>query len=151
MKMTVYFDGTFWCALIEYSDTKQHYRAFRYVFGKEPKTADIITFIGKDLTIWMKRQEEISPATSILEIQSSSKKKNPKRMQRELNRAKKQPIVSTKAQLALQKTHDLVKQKRKTAKKKKQRALATYKYQLKQEKRHQKRKGIKPTKKLDPI
>nr|WP_277423805.1 DUF2992 family protein [Streptococcus hyointestinalis] len=100
-----------------------------------------MTFIGKDLTIWMKKQEEISPATSILKIQSSPKKKNPKRMQRELNRAKKQPIVLTKAQLALQKTHDLVKQKRKTAKKKKQRALTTYKYQLKQEKRHQKKKG----------
>lgn len=126
MKMTVYFDGTFWCALIEYSDTKQHYRAFRYVFGKEPKTSDIITFIGKDLTIWMKRQEEISPSTPTLEIQSSPKKQNPKRMQRELSRAKKQPIVSTKAQLALQKIHDLVKQKRKTAKKKKQRALSTY-------------------------
>ena len=43
--MTVYFDGAFWSALIEFTDSKKRYKAFRYVFGKEPKDNDILNFI----------------------------------------------------------------------------------------------------------
>jgi len=49
MKMTVYFDGAFWSALIEFTDSKKRYKAFRYVFGKEPKDNDILNFIDVSL------------------------------------------------------------------------------------------------------
>ena len=34
MKLTVYFDGTFWFALVEHVNRKGQYKVFRYPFGK---------------------------------------------------------------------------------------------------------------------
>ena len=55
MKMTVYFDGAFWSALIEFTDSKKRYKAFRYVFGQEPKDDDILNFIDVSLGKWLRR------------------------------------------------------------------------------------------------
>ena len=49
MKMTVYFDGTFWSALVEYTDSKGNFKAFRYVFGQEPKDEEILDFLKSSL------------------------------------------------------------------------------------------------------
>lgn len=109
MKMTVYFDGAFWAALIEYVDIKGQYKAFRYVFGKEPKDEDILTFIYRDLGKWQSRCAHIDTHIEAGSSALSPKKSNPKRIQREINRAKKKPITSTKAQMAMQEIHDSLK------------------------------------------
>ena len=48
MKLTIYFDGSFWCGLVE-AETDGHYQVIRYVFGAEPKDADVFAFIAKRL------------------------------------------------------------------------------------------------------
>lgn len=59
MKMTVYFDGAFWSALIEFTDSKKRYKAFRYVFGQEPKDDDILNFIDVSLGKWLRRYDKV--------------------------------------------------------------------------------------------
>jgi len=59
MKMTVYFDGAFWSALTEFTDSKKRYKAFRYVFGKEPKDDDILNFIDVSLGKWLRRYDKV--------------------------------------------------------------------------------------------
>ena len=48
MKLTIYFDGSFWCGLVEVEDNG-HYQAIRHVFGPEPKDADVWEFVTKCL------------------------------------------------------------------------------------------------------
>ncbi len=62
-------------------------------------------------------------------------------MQRELNRAKRKPVISTKAQDAMKGLQERLKQERKTQCKEKRKAEKVFKYQQKQQKRHQKKKG----------
>ncbi|MGT2637249.1 YjdF family protein [Streptococcus ratti] len=141
MKMTVYFDGAFWAALVEYVDTKGQYKAFRYVFGKEPKDEDILTFIYRDLGKWQSRCAHIDTHIEAGSSALSPKKSNPKRIQREINRAKKKPITSTKAQMAMQEIHDSLKKERRSQNKQEREAAKELRYRQKQEKRRQKKKG----------
>ncbi len=101
MKMTVYFDGAFWSALIEFTDSKKRYKAFRYVFGKEPKDDDILNFIDVSLGKWLRRYDKVEVSSEFSAPAISQKKRNPKRVQRDINKAKCKPVVSTKAQLAM--------------------------------------------------
>ncbi|EJN94351.1 YjdF family protein [Streptococcus ratti] len=141
MKMTVYFDGAFWAALVEYVDIKGQYKAFRYVFGKEPKDEDILTFIYRDLGKWQSKYAHIDTHIEAGSLTLSPKKSNPKRMQREINRAKKKPITSTKAQMAMQEIHDSLKKERRSQNKQEREAAKELRYRQKQEKRRQKKKG----------
>ena len=82
MKMTVYFDGVFWSALVEYADEKG-YKAFRHIFGKEPKDEEILDFIYFSLGRMISRYEHLSGRQHLSE--TGSRKKNPKRLQREIS------------------------------------------------------------------
>ncbi|MGT2924503.1 YjdF family protein [Streptococcus caviae] len=141
MKMTVYFDGAFWAALVEYTDTKGRYKAFRYVFGKEPKDEDILAFIYGDLGKWQSRYAHIDTHIEADSSALSPKKSNPKRMQREINKAKRKPIASTKAQVAMQEIHDSLKKERRSQSRQEREAAKELRYRQKQEKRRQKKKG----------
>ena len=134
------FDGTFWFALVEHVNRKGQYKVFRYPFGKEPKDSDIWNFIAKKLPSLIKKYDHIKTSSHADSI-PQPKKMNPKRMQRVLNKSKKQSAVSTKAQAEMQKLHEALKKEKKSQSKEKRQALKQYKYQLKQEKRHQKRQG----------
>lgn len=127
MKMTVYFDGAFWSALIEFTDSKKRYKAFRYVFGKEPKDDDILNFIDVSLGKWLRRYDKVEVSSEFSAPAISQKKRNPKRVQRDINKAKCKPVVSTKAQKSKQKVKRELEKERK--------------YLLRQEKRHQKKRG----------
>ncbi len=81
MKLTIYFDGSFWCGLVE-AETDGHYQVIRYVFGAEPKDADVFTFIAKRLP------RLLDEAGTVAAEKKSEKKINPKRMQRLINREK---------------------------------------------------------------
>lgn len=141
MKMTVYFDGVFWSALVEFSDRKQRYKAFSYVFGKEPKDEDILNFIEHSLGKWLSRYEEIDTSSSFSAPAVSQKKKNPKRLQRELNKAKKKPVISSKAQVAMKEAQEQFKQRKKKLLKQERDVKKAERYQLKRAKTHQKKKG----------
>lgn len=138
MKMTVYFDGVYWVALIEYN-SNSGYKAFRHIFGKEPKDEEIFEFIRVDMNILIKKYDLAK--TSVILNKSEEHRINPKRMQREINKSKRKPIISTKAQLAMKEIHETLKHDRKVAKKLRRDEEKLYRYQLKQKKRYQKRKG----------
>lgn len=141
MKMTVYFDGAFWSALIEFMDSKKRYKAFRYVFGKEPKDDDILNFIDVSLGKWLCRYDKVEVSSEFSAPAISQKKRNPKRVQRDINKAKCKPVVSTKAQLAMQEMREEVKKAQKSKQKVKRELEKERKYLLRQEKRHQKKRG----------
>ncbi|TDE67559.1 DUF2992 family protein [Streptococcus sp. KCJ4932] len=141
MKMTVYFDGAFWSALIEFTDSKKHYKAFRYVFGKEPKDDDILNFIDVSLEKWLRRYDKVKVSSEFSAPAISQKKRNPKRVQRDINKAKCKPVVSTKAQLAMQEMHEQAKKMKQSDRKLRRELEKERKFTLKQEKRHQKKRG----------
>lgn len=142
MEMTVYFDGTFWAALLEWQSRGVYY-ACPYVFGKEPKDADIWDFIHRDLQGLVRKQERLLEQTSSSAIFPNEKRRktNPKRMQRDIAKARKKPVLSTKAQLEMQKAHELLKLERKKARKDKREKEKASQFAIRQEKRHQKHKG----------
>ena len=62
-------------------------------------------------------------------------------MQRDINKAKCKPVVSTKAQLAMQEMREEVKKAQESKQKVKRELEKERKYLLRQEKRHQKKRG----------
>ncbi|WP_271001893.1 DUF2992 family protein [Listeria seeligeri] len=49
MKLTIYFDGSYWCGLIEYEGVEGDYRACKYLFGAEPKASEVEAFIANQM------------------------------------------------------------------------------------------------------
>lgn len=139
MKFTVYFDGAFWVGLIEYYEDSG-FKVFQYPFGKEPNEEDILKFIDHQLIILMNKYKNIE--TSIDNVKKHSKKKvNPKRMQREISKAKKKPVLSTKSQEAMKEIQQDMKLERKKRRKEYYKELKEKKFRLKQKKRREKKKG----------
>lgn len=79
MKLTIYFDGSFWCGLVE-AESDGHYQVIRYVFGAEPKDADVLEFIANCLPRLLEQSGTVAAE------RKSEKKMNPKRIQRLINR-----------------------------------------------------------------
>ncbi|MBS7576111.1 MULTISPECIES: YjdF family protein [unclassified Enterococcus] len=141
MKLTVFFDGSFWYGLIEYSDFQNNYRAIKYLFGKEPKDVEIIDFIDNHLLSLIAKNDKLKLSNNCVKKQQSIKKLNPKRMRREINRAKKRPVLSTKSQLAISESrssNQLIKHHNSKLEKA---ASKQRKFEIKQEKKYQKHKG----------
>ena len=134
MKLTIYFDGSFWCGLVE-NETDGHYQAIRYVFGPEPKDADVLAFIFEQLPQLLER------SGSVAAEKKSNKKQNPKRLQRLINRKKRKPVVSTKAQRTMSELRDQTKFENKANKRQKKAALINERFQKRQEKKREKHKG----------
>lgn len=143
MKLTVYFDGSFWYGLIEYHNIHGDYRACRHLFGKEPKDVEVMDFVARDLPKLISNNEPCLAKTkgdSSKEL-PAQKKLNPKRMQRAINKAKRKPAVSTKAQLAISAARSETKAAQKVLSKEKKEQMQAERFAQKQAKKLQKRKG----------
>ncbi|WP_413537275.1 YjdF family protein [Enterococcus malodoratus] len=134
MKLTIYFDGSFWCGLVE-AESDGHYQVIRYVFGAEPKDADVLEFIANCLPRLLEQSGTFAAE------RKSEKKMNPKRIQRLINREKRQPVVSTKAQLAINELREQAKMANKAQKRQKKADYAEARFQQKQAKKREKHKG----------
>ncbi|EOH75163.1 YjdF family protein [Enterococcus malodoratus] len=134
MKLTIYFDGSFWCGLVE-AESDGHYQVIRYVFGAEPKDADVLEFIANCLPRLLEQSGTVAAE------RKSEKKMNPKRIQRLINREKRQPVVSTKAQLAISELREQAKMANKAQKRQKKADYAEARFQQKQAKKREKHKG----------
>ncbi|MGO3604450.1 MAG: YjdF family protein [Enterococcus malodoratus] len=134
MKLTIYFDGSFWCGLVE-AESDGHYQVIRYVFGAEPKDADVLEFIANCLPRLLEQSGTVAAE------RKSEKKMNPKRIQRLINREKRQPVVSTKAQLAISELREQAKTASKVQKRQKKADYAEARFQQKQAKKREKHKG----------
>ena len=90
---------------------------------------------------WLRRYDKVEVSSEFSAPVISQKKRNPKRVQRDINKAKCKPVVSTKAQLAMQEMREEVKKAQKSKQKVKRELEKERKYLLRQEKRHQKKRG----------
>jgi hypothetical protein len=95
MKLTVYYDGQFWVGVFEETDHGK-LRAYRYVFGPEPRDNDVLDLINRQM---LRLVGGVSRAIQTEE--EVLKKINPKRMARIAAAEMNQPGISTKAQQAL--------------------------------------------------
>ena len=95
MTLTIYHDGQYWVGIVEVVE-KGKLKAFRHVFGTEPKEEDILLFIHGRLSRLL--DESSQPGVGV-----AAKKRgpiNPKRLQRLAAKEMKKGI-STKAQEAM--------------------------------------------------
>ncbi|HCQ8729833.1 TPA: YjdF family protein [Enterococcus faecalis] len=141
MKLTIYFDGSYWCGLIEYEGVEGDYRACKYLFGAEPKASEVEAFIANQMDhVICLNDQKLKNSSNKISVKKE-KKKNPKKMQREINRQKKKPTLSTKAQQSMKEAQEQFKLiKRKNSKERKEQ-MKREQFLLKQKKKLQKKRG----------
>ncbi|WP_246092747.1 YjdF family protein [Terrilactibacillus laevilacticus] len=71
-------------------------KAYRYIFGKEPKDQDVLDFVNKRLLKLIDTHKQCG-----IPIEKRHKKKNSKKLQRKVAKELKKRSISTKAQEAL--------------------------------------------------
>ncbi|MCM3186017.1 YjdF family protein [Priestia megaterium] len=136
MSLTIYHDGQFWVGIIEVVEDGK-LRAFRYVFGAEPKDTEILDFIYYKLLNIINQSVH-----SGLDLKGKSDKKiNPKRLQRQVAKQVNKVGVSTKAQEAMKQEYEEKKKRKKKRAKQYREELKDQKYLMKKQKAKAKHKG----------
>ena len=140
MFLTIYFDGQFWIGLIECVDDTcpgaPRLRVAQHIFGSEPSDIEVLNFVQQQLL------DVVPRATAAVEVERSVKTiHNPKRAAREAAKVMRQPIVSTKAQQALQLQHEQNKQAHHARTKAEREAEEDHRREIKREKAKQRHRG----------
>lgn len=136
MSLTIYHDGQFWVGIIEVVEDGK-LRAFRYVFGAEPKDKEILDFIYYRLLDIINESVH-----SGLDVKGKSNKKiNPKRLQRQVAKQINKVGISTKAQEAMKQEYEEKKKSKKKRAKQYREELKEQKYLMKKQKAKAKHKG----------
>ncbi|KML31435.1 YjdF family protein [Priestia aryabhattai] len=136
MSLTIYHDGQFWVGIIEVVEDGK-LRAFRYVFGAEPKDTEILDFIYYRLLDIINQSVH-----SGLDVKRKSDKKiNPKRLQRQVAKERNKLGVSTKAEEAIKQEYEEKKKSKKKRAKQYREELKEQKYLMKKQKAKAKHKG----------
>lgn len=91
--LTVFFEGPFWVGVYE-REEGERYEACKITFGAEPRDCEVWDFL---LHSW--EDLVFSPPVDIREREE--RRRNPKRVQREIRDKLREPGVGTKAQQAL--------------------------------------------------
>ncbi|AYB37169.1 YjdF family protein [Brevibacillus laterosporus] len=136
MKLTVLYDGQFWVGVIEYEE-KNKLKAARNLFGAEPKDAEILEFVQKDLRDLLDR----ATISAVLALDKKERRINPKRMIREARKEMNNRGVSTKAEQAIQQDLEKRKKERKVLSKERKEEIATYKREVARRKAKEKHRG----------
>lgn len=132
-KLTVFFEEPFWVGIYE-CEFKGRYEVCKITFGAEPKDYEVYDFMLKNY-----RKLQFSPSIEVLTM--DEKRRNPKRMQREINKQLQDTGVGTKAQQALKLQQEQGKLQRKSRSRKQREAEKDRQFQLRQEKRKKKHRG----------
>jgi len=136
MSLTIYHDGQFWVGIIEVVEDGK-LRAFRYVFGAEPKDSEILDFIYYKLLNIINQSIH-----SGLDVKGKSNKKiNPKRLQRQVAKEINKLGISSKAQEAMKQEYEEKKKSKKKRAKQYREELKEQKYLMKKQKAKAKHKG----------
>lgn len=131
--LTVFFENPFWVGVLERIDGDQ-YEVCKITFGAEPKDYEVWEFLLKN---WSKLK--FSPP--IKADQVAERKRNPKRMQREIQNKIREPGIGTKAQQALKLQHEQNKLERKSMSREQREAEKERQYALRQQKKREKHRG----------
>lgn len=132
-KLTVYFDDPFWVGVFERED-ETGYRVSRVVFGSEPTDVELYEFIQKEY----KHIDFGKPVESQVKI---IRKKNFKRMQRDVRKEVYEEGVGTKAQQAMKLQMELGKKERQFKSREQREAEKLAQFKLKQQKKKEKHRG----------
>lgn len=130
--LTVYHDGQFWVGVIEHVEDGR-LSAARIVFGAEPSDEEVFRFVverWRTLPFGGGQDSDVKPLA-----------RNPKRRQREVSKALKQPVASTKAQAALAEQRDALKQESAQAHKQAREEAKRQRFEQRTEKRKEKKRG----------
>lgn len=137
MKLTIYYDGQFYIGLIEHI-SKNKYKAYRYIFGNEPKDQEVFDFVNKNLLDFINNNDKHD---GIPIQQNKGKKINPKRLQRKVAKELKKPSISTKAEEALKAEFELRKKEKSVTCKRLKEERKEYIRKIKVQKSKNKHKG----------
>lgn len=132
IKLSVYFDGTFWIGLFERLDCDA-LSVCKVTFGSEPKDCEVWEFVLKhfyDLKFSAAVQTEYKQVAD-----------NPKRRQRAVKKQMKTLKIGTKSQQALCAEREKFKKEKKKVNKLQREAEKQRKFELSQKKRKEKHKG----------
>ncbi len=131
-KLTVFFEDPFWVGVFErVSDGELS--VCKVMFGAEPKDYEIYDFVLKNY-YWLR----FSPAvvTDVKEVG-----RNPKRIQRKVQKQVQSTGIGTKSQQALKLQQEQLKTERKTVRREQREAEKRRQFELKQQKRKEKHRG----------
>jgi hypothetical protein len=132
-KLTVYFDDPFWVGVFERED-ETGYRVSRVVFGAEPTDAELYEYIQREYKhIYF--GEPIQNQVKIV------RRKNFKRMQRDVRKEMYEDSIGTKAQQAVKLQTELNKKERQVKSREQRDAEKAIKFKLRQEKKKEKHRG----------
>lgn len=133
ISLTVFFEEPFWVGIFERSYDNR-YEIAKITFGAEPKDYDVYDFILRNFN-------KIKFSTPVKESLSAEKKINPKRLQRKIQQQVSDQGIGTKAQNALKLELENKKAERKVISKFHRQEEEQLKFNLKQEKKKQKKRG----------
>jgi len=136
MKLTIYYDGQFYIGLIE-NISENKYKAYRYIFGNEPKDHEVLDFVNKNLFDFIKNDKHDGIPIKQVKV----KKINPKRLQRKVAKELKKPSISTKAEEALKAEFELRKKEKSVTNKRLKEERKEYIRNIKVQKSKNKHKG----------
>jgi len=131
-KLTVFFENPFWVGIFERIDNEK-LSVSKVTFGAEPKDHEIWEFVLRNYY-----RLKFSSAVDVIVKTGSS---NPKRMQREARKQTMQTGIGTKSQQALQLQREEMKMERRQISKEQKEAKKQRMFDLKQQKRKEKRRG----------
>lgn len=132
-KLTVFFEDPYWIGVFEREDISG-YQVSRVVFGSEPTDAELYEFIKSEY----RNLKFGKPIAGQVKIE---RKKNFKRMQREVRKQVMEQGVGTKAQQAMKQALAETKQERRQDSRKRNREEERLQFELRQQKKKEKHKG----------
>ena len=132
-KLTILFEPPFWVGIYERNDYGV-YTACKITFGAETKDNEVYLYF---LQNW--KSLRFSPPS--LALPCLEKKRNPKRVQREIHRQVQSQEIGTKAQQALQMQREQGKTERKSRGRLQKHAEQERLFSLRQAKKKEKHKG----------
>ena len=132
-RLTVFFEDSFWVGVFERIENGK-LSAAKVTFGAEPKDCEILEYIQKYYY-----SLRFSPAVAAA---VKEKKRNPKRMQRDIRKYVEDKGLGTKAQRALKLWHEQEKAGRKAYAKKLREEEKERKFELHRKKKKEKHRGF---------
>ncbi len=134
-KLTVFFEPPFWVGIFE-RIRDGRLSVAKVTFGAEPKDYEVQAYIQKNYF-----SLKFSPAVNTVVKET---KRNPKRMQREAKKQVQEVGIGTKSQQALKLQQEQNKQERKVQIRERRETEELRMFELKQQKKREKHKGISP-------
>lgn len=132
IKLTVLFESPFWIGIFEKEQDGQYFVA-RTVFGAEPRDFEVFEFI-------INKMDQLK-FSSPQEGEIVKKKVNPKRVQREVKLELSKKNIVSKAKDALRLEIEKNKKERRSFKTKLKEAIKQERFELKQQKKKEKKRG----------